>query len=95
MNRADFYQSVRGTVGNYLPLGFQKMPVLIHETEQAGQKTALLTLESGRAMPVMSLEGYLRSVEQGERPEQTMIRIGVDYTKHLVRERKKSQAYQR
>lgn len=91
MNRADFYQSVRDTVGNYLPLGFQKMSVLIHETEQAGQKTAFLTLEGRQAMPVMSLERYLRSVEQGERPEQTMIRIGVDYTKHLVRERKKSQ----
>lgn len=71
------------------------MPVLIHELEQGGQKTALMTLQANRRMPVMSLEKYLKNMEQGEQPEQTMIRIGVDYTKHLSRERKASRAYQR
>lgn len=46
-------------------------------------------------MPVMSLERYLKSVEQGECPEQAVIRIGVDYTKHLSRERKTGRTCQR
>lgn len=95
MNRLDFYASVKDTVRNYLPLGFKQFPVLIQEINHAGQKTALMTLQSERRMPVMSLERYLKSMEQGERPEQTMIRIGVDYTKHLSRERKASRACQR
>lgn len=95
MNRLDFYERVRDSVRNYLPMGFRQMPVLIHETEQAGQTTALMTLQGSRKMPVMSLEKYLKNMEQGEKPEQTMIRIGVDYTKHLSRERKTSRACQR
>lgn len=95
MKRLDFYERVKDSVRNYLPMGFRQMPVLIHETEQAGQKTALMTLQGNGRMPVMSLEKYLKSVEQGERPEQTMIRIGVDYTKHLSRERKASRVCQR
>ena len=95
MNRADFYSNVKDSVRNYLPMGFKQMPVLIHELEQAGQKTALMTLQGNGRMPVMSLEKYLKNMEQGEKPEQTMIRIGVDYTKHLSRERKASRACQR
>lgn len=92
MNREEFYQTIKKSVGKYLPLGFQKMPVQIYETDQAGQKSALLTLEAGRSMPVMSLERYLKSMECGQPPEQTMIQIGIDYAKRLMRERKKSQA---
>lgn len=95
MNRSDFYESVKDSVKDYLPVGFKQMPVLIHELEQGGQKTALMTLQANRRMPVMSLEKYLKNMEQGERLEQTMIRIGVDYTKHLARERKMSRACQR
>ncbi len=95
MNRSDFYESVKDSVRNYLPLGFKQFPVLIQEFNHAGQKTALMTLKGEKRMPVMSLEKYLKNMEQGERPEQTMIRIGVDYTKHLSRERKASRAYQR
>ena len=95
MNRVDFYSNVKDSVRNYLPLGFKQFPVLIHEINHAGQKTALMTLQGERRMPVMSLERYLQSMEQGEKPEQTMIRIGVDYTKHLSRERKASRACQR
>lgn len=95
MKRFDFYERVRDSVRNYLPMGFRQMPVLIYETDQAGQKTAQMTLQGNGRMPVMSLEKYLKSVEQGERLEQTMIRIGVDYTKHLSRERKASRACQR
>ena len=94
MDRRKFYEYVRSSVRNYLPMGFQKMPVLIYETELSGQKTALFTLKNEKAMPVMSLERYLQSVEQGENIEQTMIRIGVDYTKHLSRERKMSRTCQ-
>lgn len=92
MNRLEFYASVKNTVRNYLPLGFKQFPVLIHEMDYAGQKTALMTLQGEKRMPVMSLERYLKSVEHGEQPEQIMIRIGVDYTKHLSRERKASRA---
>ena len=95
MNRLEFYASVKNTVRNYLPLGFKQFPVLIHEMDYAGQKTALMTLQGEKRMPVMSLERYLKSVEHGEQPEQIMIRIGVDYTKHLSRERKASHACQR
>ncbi len=95
MNRVDFYSNVKDSVRNYLPLGFKQFPVLIHEINHAGQKTALMTLQGERRMPVMSLEKYPKNMEQGEKPEQTMIRIGVDYTKHLSRERKTSRAYQR
>lgn len=95
MNRLDFYERVRDSVRNYLPMGFRQMPVLIHETEKAGQTTALMTLQGNRKMPVMSLEKYLESMEQGEKPEQALIRIGVDYTKHLARERKVSRTCQR
>lgn len=95
MNRADFYESVKDSVRNYLPMGFRQLPVVIRETEQGGQKTALMTLQGAGRMPVMSLERYLKSVEQGERPEQAVIRIGVDYTKHLSRERKTGRTCQR
>lgn len=95
MNRLEFYASVKDSVRNYLPLRFKQFPVLIHEMDYAGQKTALMTLQCERRMPVISLERYLKSIEQGEPPEQTMIRIGVDYTKHLARERKTSRACQR
>lgn len=95
VERLEFYSNVKDTVRNYLPLGFKQFPVLIQEIDHAGQKTALMTLQGEKRMPVMSLEQYLKSMEQGEKPEQTMIRIGVDYTKHLSRERKASRAYQR
>lgn len=95
MNRSDFYASVKDSVRNYLPLGFKQFPVRIYELNLSGQRTALMTLQGERRMPVMSLERYLKSMERGEQPEQTMIRIGVDYTKHLSRERKASRARQR
>lgn len=95
MDRTDFYACVKESVGNYLPMGFRQMPVLIRETEQGGQKTARMTLQGAGSMPVISLEKYLKSVEQGEQLEQTMIRIGVDYAKHLARERRASRSCQR
>lgn len=95
MRRAEFYKCVKDSVRNYLPFGFRQMPVLIQEYEQAGQKTALMTLQGNGRMPMLSLERYLQSVEQGEKPEQTMIRIGVDYSKHLAKEHKASRTCQR
>lgn len=95
MERFEFYECVRRSVRNFLPIGFQKLPILIHETELAGQKTALFTLKSEKDMPILSLERYLKSIEAGEQPEQVMIRIGVDYTKHLSKEQKVSRACQR
>ena len=95
MERAEFYERVKDSVGNYLPMGFKQMPVLICETGQPGRETALMTLKSGKRMPVMSLEKYLKSVEQGERTEQAVIRIGVDYSRHLSKERGEDRTCQR
>ena len=50
MNRVDFYSNVKDSVRNYLPLGFKQFPVLIHEINHAGQKTALMTLQGERRM---------------------------------------------
>ena len=95
MERAEFYECVRSSVRHYLPLGFQKLPVLIHETELAGQKTALFTLKNERAMPVLSLERYCKKIEAGENPEQMVMQLAVDYAKQLFRERKTSRICQR
>lgn len=95
MNRADFYSNVKDSVRNYLPLGFKQFPVLIHETELAGQKTVLFTLENERTMPVLSLERYFKKIEAGENPEQMVMQLAVDYARQLFRERKTSRTCQR